>query len=377
MCEYVRNMKRSLLLLIAVLGAVAACSTETSDDGDSSEDAFTEGTSIKIASFNAGLVRGGVALVDERVPLIAPAIEKTGADVICLQEVWGDEDYEKIRASLADKYPHAFRQKTEEHGRRWFSCNPFKLNTLKGCVDSKCTPTGVSAEECVQNACKDEYSALSDRCMTCLAANTDSPTSCIFVADEFVQGGRNGVALFSKYPITDARFIDFGSAMVHRGAIRATIEGKAIACTHLSSDLTTVPYPTGHYWHSWAEEQQSEIATVVNALPSDGCRIAVGDMNSSPDNGGIRPEVPETLAGFTAKGFKDWSSQICTWCPPPANPLASGRETKVYDHVLLNGCGARAKYSRIMDQPVEVVHDGQTLETRLSDHFGVMVEIAR
>lgn len=370
---------RLLLRALVVVGlsgiASAACSAPT-DDAESSE-AAASARSFKLATFNAGLVRGGVALADERLSRIAPALEETGADVLCLQEVWSDEDYEAIRAALATTYPHAFRKRTEENGRRWFSCNPFKLQGLKSCVDAQCTPAGVSAEECVQNACKEKYDALSDRCQICLASNTESPTKCLFIANEYVQDGRNGLVLFSKHPIGDARFEDYGTALVHRGLITATVEGKAIACTHLSSDLTTVPYPSGQPWKSWAEEQASQVDKVIEALPSSGCRVVMGDLNTSPDAGVIRPELPGTLASFAAKGFLERSSTSCTWCPPPENPLASGREAKTYDHVLVKDCGTQVKYERIMDQPIEVEHDGQRLTTRLSDHFGLMAHIPR
>ena len=310
----------------AVLATLlASACVSAAEDAEAGDEALTSLRPLKLATFNAGLVRGGVALVDERLPNIAPALQATGADVFCLDEVWGDDDYEKLRAALAPTHPNAFRQRTEEKGTSWFQCNPLKLLSLKSCVDGQCTPNGISAEECVQNACKEKYGALSDDCKICLTANTDSPTSCSFWSNDFVQKGRNGLALFSRYPIQDARFDDYGSALIHRGIIHATVEGRAIACTHLTSDLTTVPYPKGHPFSSWREEQGSEVDKVVSVLPSSGCRIIMGDLNASPDAGEIRPELDTTLAGFTRKGFREpWASPECTWCPPPMNPLASG-----------------------------------------------------
>jgi endonuclease/exonuclease/phosphatase family metal-dependent hydrolase len=159
--------------------------------------------------------------------------------------------------------------------------------------------------------------------------------------------------------------------------IHATIDGRAIACTHLSSDLTTVPYPSGHAWSSWKDEQAAQIDKVTSTLPAQGCRIVLGDMNASQSSGSIEPELEGTLAGFSAKGFREpWASPVCTWCPPPANPLASGRSEKQYDHVLVAGCGT-PKYRRILDQAITVQHDGKALETRLSDHFGLLAEIPR
>ncbi len=364
-------------LLLTALSALlaAACVVSTEETGESDE--AISARSFKIATFNAGLVRGGVALADERLAKIAPAVQASGADVVCMQEVWGDADYERIRGGLASTHPYAFRQKTEEDGRRWFSCNPFKLSSLKSCVDAKCNPDGVSAEACVQNACQDEYDALSDRCKLCLASNTDSPTSCLFRANEFVQEGRNGLAVFSRHPITSARFESYGTELVHRGLIRVTIEGRAIACTHMSSDLTTVPYPRGGTFTSWKDEQAQQVDKVAAALPQAGCRIALGDINASQGAGTIKPELESTIAGFARHGLREtWDKPTCTWCPPPANPLASGTDEKQYDHIFTAGCGA-VRYKRILDKAVTVEHDGRTRETRLSDHFGLMAELPR
>jgi endonuclease/exonuclease/phosphatase family metal-dependent hydrolase len=365
------GMSLRAALLVALGAALAMGCSATTEGVGTGEDAV--GTdSFKLATFNAGLVRGGVALADERLPLIAPALEATGADVLCLQEVWSDADYERIRSQLAGTYAHAFRERTEEDGKRWFACGALKLNSLSNCVDDKCTPSGISAEECVDTVCKDKYDRLSDGCKTCLAANTDAPTKCLFRADEYVQDGRNGLALFSKHPIEAARFEAFGTALVHRGMIRADVQGRAIVCTHLSSDLTTVPYPSGHAWSSWRDEQAAQVDKVTASLPSTGCRVVMGDLNTSPDQAPLRPELPETLAAFSQKGFRSPGAlRTCTWCPPPTNPLASGREEKTYDHVLVNGCGT-PRYERIMDEPVEVTLDGKPLTTRLSDHFGLM-----
>jgi endonuclease/exonuclease/phosphatase family metal-dependent hydrolase len=359
--------------------SIAACSAQT-DDAESSDDAVTSQEPLSVLTFNAGLVRGGVALVDERLPHIAPALAETGADVICMNELWGDEDYEKIKGQLAATHPNAFREKTVETGKSWFQCNPIKLLELNHCVSSKCTPNGVSAEECVLgDKCKDVYGAISDNCKVCLAANTDSPAKCAWHANDFVQGGRNGLALFSKHPIEDAKFESYGTALVHRGFITAKVKGKAIACTHLSSDLPETPYPKGAtQYQSWKQEQLTEPDTILAKLPSSGCRVVAGDMNASQASGTIKPEIFETLQKLESKGFTEkWADAKCTWCPPPQNPLASGADEKQYDHIYVAGCGARATYKRVMDKPIDVQHDGKTLTTRMSDHFGVMVEIGR
>ncbi len=375
-----RAIRTAVLLLLVGTGA-AACSAESGDDAAEGEDAVTaEHGPLSVMTFNAGLVRGGVALVDERLPQIAPALAATDADVICMNELWSDEDYAAIKAALAPTHANAFRERTEETGKSWLQCNPFTLLSLNHCVSSKCTPNGVSAEECVLgDRCKDVYSHVSDKCKICLAANTDSPARCLLHANDFVQGGRNGLAIFSKHPIENAKFESYGTALVHRGFIHATVKGRSIVCTHLSSDLPETPYPKGRtQYSSWKEEQLSEPAAILAKLPGEGCRIVAGDMNASKAAGTVKEEISETLTKLETRGYQErWSSPQCTWCPPPQNPLASGSDEKQYDHIMLSGCGTKVKYKRVMDQPIRVEHDGQTLETRLSDHFGVMVEIGR
>lgn len=362
----------SATLLSALTVACATADDLTSESAGE----LTSHAPLSIVTYNMGLVRGAVALADERLPLIAPALQETGADVFCVDELWTDEDYERIRGSLASTHPNAFRQRTVKDGTHWFECNPLKLLSLNQCVSGECTPNGVSAEQCVQTACKDAYAALSDDCKICLTANTDSPARCLFRSNDFVQGGRNGLALFSKHPIENATFEPYGTAVVHRGMIRATIQGKSISCTHLSADLTTVPYPKGQRFRSWKEEQLAQADILLARSQASGCRIITGDLNASHERGSLKAEVPETLVKLEAGGFtENWPDASCSWCAPPSNPLTSGTADKLLDHVYVAGCGSNVTYRRVMDQPVRVVHDGQELTTRLSDHYGVMAVI--
>jgi endonuclease/exonuclease/phosphatase family metal-dependent hydrolase len=367
------SVRRASLLLL--LASAFACAAPV-DDAATDDDEFTSGGPLRIATYNAGLVRGGVALADERLPLIAPALEATNADVLCLQEVWADGDVATLQRALEKTYPHMLRERTVETGSSWFECNALRLLSLNNCVSSQCAPNGTSAEECVQTSCKDAYANVSDDCKRCLAANTDKPSRCAFWSNDFVQGGRNGVVLFSRHPIENGRFDHYGTTLVHRGQLRARIKGKEISCTHLTSDLTTVPYPPGREHKSWVEEQTAEVARVADSMPASGCRIVAGDLNSSPDAPPLSPEVPSTLKAFAARGYtSQWKDPVCTWCAPPENPLASGRTNQLYDHILTNGCGEGITYHRIMDKPVRVTHDGQTIETRLSDHYGIVADL--
>lgn len=71
---------------------------------------------LKIISFNVGLTRlkfipfnyNFVPFVNERVRLLPNALLNAGADVICLQEVFENGLFRKLRAELSAVYPYAF-----------------------------------------------------------------------------------------------------------------------------------------------------------------------------------------------------------------------------------------------------------------------------
>jgi exonuclease III len=71
---------------------------------------------LKIISFNVGLTRlkftpfnyNFVPFVTERVGLLPESLKKEDADVICLQEVFENGLFKKLRAELASHYPYSY-----------------------------------------------------------------------------------------------------------------------------------------------------------------------------------------------------------------------------------------------------------------------------
>jgi len=64
---------------------------------------------LSFLTFNAGLARGAVALAEQRRAHIIEALGKQSADVVCLQEVWTDDDAGAIQDALRGSYPYFFR----------------------------------------------------------------------------------------------------------------------------------------------------------------------------------------------------------------------------------------------------------------------------
>lgn len=364
------------ILLGACGGLEPADERTASGAGGKADDPGAQPT-LSLLTFNAGLAEGAVALAEQRRPYIIDALQKTTADVVCLQEVWTDDDAGAIQDALRGVYPYFVREKTTDTSKKSVPCGVWSTYQLDRCVKKECTPYGISAEECVSSACAERYDALSNECKLCLAANTDSPTWCAIWpgAREYAWDGRNGLLLLSRRPISQASYQAFDTVLVKRGMITATVDNTSVICTHLSSDLKTVPYPTDRRLKSWQEEQLEQVETIRKAAPAGSCTVLMGDLNTGPNTETLTAEAFQAWQQLTqVAGFDEgWDQRECTWCAD--NPLASGT-TYQLDHVMLQGClDVKARYTRVLDQPLQVAEDGNILETRLSDHYGLMAEL--
>lgn len=356
-------------------GAVVADSGVTGDGGGKVDTAAAP-TSLTVVTYNTGLAHGAVAAAPARQPQIVAALKEVKADLICLQEVWKDDDAQALTDGLKTQYPFSFREKTEDTSTAQVRCGDLgAVLALKTCVDTDCTPKGISASQCVESTCKTPYDKLDDGCKRCLAANTDNPTSCaIGGAKEFTYGGRNGLLLLSRTALKDAKYTPLDAILIKRGVITATVAERTIQCTHLSADLGVVPYPKDRPYKTWLEELAGEIQT-LSKTAGMGCTILLGDLNCGPAKNGLTGEGEDTFNALDTAGYHNlWRTPVCTWCKD--NPLGGGAD-KLIDHVLFKTCpaGDAVTYTRILDQEITVQESGQPLKTRLSDHYGVKAEI--
>lgn len=356
----------ALVVLVGVVGIVGAeAGAPPAADGPRT-----------FASWNTGLIRGAVALAEQRLPLGIEAVRALDADVVCLNEVWTDEDAQLYIDSLKETYPYSFREATEDTSEETTPCGIWSTWRLSQCATKKCEKKGISVEECVDTGpCGDRYRALDDTCKRCLAANTADPVSCALGGtQEFTAGGRNGLLLLSRLPLQDARYTPFDALLVKRGAIDATVGDVHVTCTHLTADLGLVPYPPERQYKSWAEENAAEVRRLVQ-VPEGRCEVVMGDLNLGPGGEGLKAELPANWDLIEASALREpMDARFCTWCGE--NPLARAPHDLQIDHILFQGCEAfgAPTYQRIMDQAVSI--EGVEAPTRLSDHFGVHARLA-
>ena len=84
--------------------------TTTADPSDPTDptDAPAPTRSMKVATYNMGLATGYVPYAAERRDQVTAAVATSDADIICLTEVWFDDNIEYVSSALSETYPHQY-----------------------------------------------------------------------------------------------------------------------------------------------------------------------------------------------------------------------------------------------------------------------------
>lgn len=331
---------------------------------------------LRLATYNAGLAHGAVPYAVERLEPIIEELRQVPADVLCLQEVWTDEDAQAIQAGLAQDFPHAFRERTVNDDSDWFACGITQwtdIYRMNSCVDEQCAPNGISTFECAADQCAAEWNEISDHCKLCLAANSTSPLKCAaWRAPMYANEGRNGLLLLSRTPLENASYTPFGTFVIKRGVIRADVEGFQVQCTHMTAALDVVPYPADASYESWDEEHRAQVDTMALQAGTRRRTVLLGDLNTGPESADVDAELPDNFEALLAAGYLDtWTEeQTCTHCQENplvcSKPEGCGSSVRI-DHALLKNFTEDIflSFERFADQPVPDVE-------RLSDHYGLI-----
>lgn len=365
---------------------------------------------LRVLTYNAGLAPGLVRYSGQRLPLVAQEVASAGADVVCLQEIWTDEAREAVIAALGLPpenvlYADTFGQ--NESGRDY--CGRGELDDMLSCVRSRCAdeaPEDITL--CAQNQCVEEGTILylrSRSCLNCVVAAVGKSTAEIIRSCgrppgiSRVYGGNNGVILASRWPLQDKEVLSLPSSGANRVALLAGVDvpGKGrveVACTHLSAKARVSP--TNPLFGDWTEEQQTQLRSIaerLSARSADHARLLIGDMNFGQPNEaiGVSALMSSTWRLAADLGFVSPAEYadppFCTWCS--ANTLVGRGDDHMIDHVLVqNPVMSAVPFASIGRTAVEPVcaypvfrgtvavtgRQRRSVQTNLSDHFGVIVE---
>lgn len=405
-------MRVTLILSIAL--CIAACSsddgaesdttTTTAPDADAAEASpeVTDplaGMTRAFAVYNVGLATGYVDYAEERLPQLGALLSALDVDVLCLNEVWTQEQIDKIIADTAVAYPYNYYELQFDDTVGPPACGIEETDVLLACVEEQCP--GIPASEiagCVLTKCRTEFESVQPSCSSCLAANIGKEIPvivdlCRNGGPVWNYDGSDGLMVLSRAPLSNGAHMKIDSSLTQRGIVGVTVElpelgTVAFGCTHIAADLAKdgVQYVGEH--GSFIEHNKFQAGQVVEFMASYGAGadmvVLAGDMNSGP---GSPPELEEEIpdAGFkvlTDAGYVPypWSASanntVCTLCDDNTHRLHASNIQ--IDHVFFGAAlsGWDGVVSQIGTERLEVVlEDGSSVETNPSDHYGIRVQL--
>lgn len=363
--------------------ALAACG----DDGGSS--------SVSIVTYNIGLATGFVDYAPQRTPIVVDLVAKLDADVVCLQEVWTQEDIDLVIDGAKDAFPHSHHVFLEDTTLGPPACTATESDPLKACVDQKCPDTPASEiAGCALENCNPEFSALSAGCVECIVANIGKEVEeilsiCQTSSQKYAYGGHSGLILLSKHPLSQLSHEKLSSTNVQRAVLGARVDlpvlgDTAVVCTHLAADLTGAGVPYNGPHESWAGENAVQAEAALDFADTLGAgadhRVIFGDMNSGPAIGdAVVAEIPgASYQTFLDAGYVDFptagegeAASACTYCD--ANSLVKSGGNVQIDRIVLSALPnkAKARVDLVGTQTVTIQSGGSDVTTHPSDHFGV------
>ncbi len=378
---------RHLALALILAAPVAACG----DDGGD----LTISEPFSIATYNVGLAHGFVDYAEQRRDVLGAVLAEIDADVICLQEVWLQEDIDAVLAATGADYPHEHHVFLEDTTVGAPACGLDEATPLRECVDANCD--GVAAGElfgCVQAHCIELFLAVSGGCQGCMATQLGNPVEEIFShcttgSSLYSYDGASGVIMLSKHAFSATHHAKLDSSLTQRAVLGATLTlpgdlSADVYCTHIAADLSATISYQGAY-ESFEGENTAQAEAIVEFVDatSSGADLTfiTGDFNSGVAVGGdIVAELPNAAyrvlveAGYVAD-MPLSADAACTYCAD--NTLIPDSANSVLiDHVFSKGLpSGHVTSTRIGTGLVEIVDGNQTVQTNPSDHYGVKAVI--
>lgn len=368
---------KTVLLRMAAVAVVLGCVTCECDD------------CLTVLTFNTGLAPA-VPGYDTRITNVIDALgnASSAVDFMCLQEVWFENDMQRILDKVKSTMPHHYSDihydldiLQEGHDCDPEPCLLEEVEAMTSCVQANCSSMPPNNEKtCIMTNCHDQVYDMRQTCRTCISvagSGDEVMAKCLNGTNRF---NKPGLLVISKQPMSDVtyeKYHDSRKMLIQRGYIQARIENLTFVCTHLTSVFPDFfDEIMNDLYQNYEEMQRAEINKLWTAFSSIN-HVLMGDLNTGPvrnDSGHpyIKGEVKENYEllvsddHYSNPYMQDLG--LCTYCNSDNN--ATWEEHKgdaIVDHVLLSKdvhpvstCSKRV-----------FTHD----KGQMSDHYGVQLSI--
>jgi hypothetical protein len=365
---------------------------------------------ISFETFNVRLGEE-LPLLSERTEKLERILKTADSDILCLQEIYDENEIMKISQFLKDKKNDLgyistvyVNTKNEDFDPIPPSCTQEEVAPVVMCVAMECGGTDIA---CIAQNCLGDILALPPVCQQCLigdglgsiaGGDFQAVLEECMVEKEVVykNNGNNGILLASKYPLKNKGTLALTSYGNHRMAVYATLgriekDGEIydykpaigdtqIICTALSA---IIDEEYDGIAGSWQQEQLTQINEILSIPDNENIaqRVIMGDFNSNIAGGeNIIESNPAPVAALISDGWYDPYFDVeeediiqCTVCPE--NPFISKNSFEaVHDHIFFrNRKGFVFMSERVFHNEFLLFNEKEKTKTRysISDHYGI------
>jgi hypothetical protein len=338
---------------------------------------------LLVVSHNTGLSQLFIENTVERAPRTIGAIAELGADIVCAQEMFDEDDKAALVAALGSPQIAVLEDSpVNQQG----VCAVGQLSTFESCVNANCA--GVADLECVTETCDLEVGGQPAPCQSCLVASIGQTSAnvvstCTGNAPLYAHEGSYGLLLTSSSSMSDVDTLSFDSSLVRRGVVYANIDSPIgtlhTFCAQLSPPTSDLPYTgAAGSWQAEHAAQLEALLAFVDEKAGGATVLLMGDLGAGPAGETYSPVAQDGYDRLTTAGFANPyidGDETCTVCPT-SNPLATGPDI-LPDHILLRGFDGEAGATRVLDDAITVQVGGADVETAYSHHYGIFAALSQ
>ena len=211
--------------------------------------------SLEFATFNASLTTGFNRdfPTSLRIDAVSSGIASIDADVMCLQEIYTQDEIDDVIAALRDPYSawkdaEIFYVDTREEIAEVPCGSPTDLEAaaaLGQCFADNCSAEPDFLSFCILESCGAQLQAPSPTCQQCLATGSqvnnqlsDRIGECTSEAQgTLIFGGNDGTMLVSKKPMKNKDSIIPDPWAIQYSSLYAEIEGVQVLCSHSAKQI--------------------------------------------------------------------------------------------------------------------------------------------
>ncbi|ESO83681.1 hypothetical protein LOTGIDRAFT_236514 [Lottia gigantea] len=347
---------------------------------------------VKLTTFNAGLTPH-LPGYESRREVLPLALPQHDADVICLQEMWFEDDMKRLVDRMIRRGFSFYSTINEDVDKlktlpsflaRVFTrassppCATWRVSPLMLCYIWNCRRTSkLSLLMCLEQNCRTYLNIIPQDCISCLVMGLSGVKTVLnrcMSGRQYNRFNTQGLMIFSRKRILKASHQVFQDERIRqilpRGYIEAEIENLGtIVCTHFTVNISRNPIEDNLPYNTTGSQQADEIRRLHEHFKHKE-HIILGDLNTGPYDPSRNlwtnlPENYQLLKDFGYISPYEMNGGTCTYCDYN-NVQNNASKNSLVDHILLERQSFRNP-KRVFTRRVG--------KWNLSDHFGLQIEV--